>query len=240
MERAEWLKGMRLKLEALYDHLAPAYWVKFGLYENEMHLAYLQKFLDLMPPGSTLLSAACGAGRYDGFLLEAGHSVVGIDQSAGMLARAKERFPEVRYEKIGLQEMDFQETFEGATCIDAMEHIPPEDWPGILSRFREALKPGGVLYLTVVLADPEGLKSAFANATGQGLPVVHGELANQVEEAFKRSLELPAEQAEEADEAAYHFCPSMEQVRAWIEQAELLILEEGAESWYKHFLVRKK
>jgi trans-aconitate methyltransferase len=36
-------------------------------------------------------------------LLEAGHSVVGIDQSAGMLARAREHFPKVRYEKIGLQ-----------------------------------------------------------------------------------------------------------------------------------------
>jgi hypothetical protein len=46
--------------------------------------------------------------RYDGILLEAGHSVVGIDQSAGMLARARERFPAARYEKMGLQEMDFR------------------------------------------------------------------------------------------------------------------------------------
>ena len=99
MERAEWLKQMRDKAEALYDHLLPGYWVKFGLYANETHREYLQKFLGRVAPHSALLSAACGAGRYDGILLKAGHSVAGIDQSAGMLAQAKERFPEVQYER---------------------------------------------------------------------------------------------------------------------------------------------
>ena len=68
-------------------------------------------------------------------LLEAGHSVVGIDQSAGMLARAREHFPEAQYEKISLQEMDFREAFDGIICMDAMEHVCPEDWPGILRKF---------------------------------------------------------------------------------------------------------
>jgi 2-polyprenyl-3-methyl-5-hydroxy-6-metoxy-1,4-benzoquinol methylase len=145
MERAEWLKQMWDKAEALYDHFSLAYWVKFGLYANETHRAYLQKFLGRMAPRSTLLSAACGAGRYDGMLLETGHSVVGIDQSAGMVARAKDRFPEVWYEQVGLQEMDFQAAFEGVICIDAMEHVCPEYRPGILRGFWEALKPGGVL-----------------------------------------------------------------------------------------------
>ena len=148
MERAEWLKQMREMAEALYDHFSPEYWVRFGLYENAAHREYLQKFLERVPPHSSLLSAACGAGRYDGFLFEAGHSVVGLDQSAGMLARAREQFPEIRYEKMGLQEMDFHEVFDGAICMDAMEHIPPEDYPVILRKFQEALKPGAPLNVT--------------------------------------------------------------------------------------------
>jgi SAM-dependent methyltransferase len=240
MERAEWLRQMRDKLEALYDHLSPGYWKKFGLYPNEMHLEYLQKFLERVPPHSHLLSAACGAGRYDGMLLEAGHTVVGVDQSAGMLARAREHFPEVRYVKIGLQEIDFREAFDGVICIDAMEHICPEDWPMILERFRDALKPGGVLYLTVVLAEADGLEKAYERAKAQGLPVVLGELADQVEEAYERTLELPAALADPADEAAYHFCPPLEQVRAWIGQAGLVIEEEGRKSWYAHYLMRKE
>jgi cyclopropane fatty-acyl-phospholipid synthase-like methyltransferase len=239
MERAAWLKEMRDKVEALYDHLAPQYWVKFGLYPNETHQSFLQKFLERVPPHSILLSAACGAGRYDGVLLEAGHSVVGTDQSAGMLARAKERFPAARYEKISLQEMDFKEQFDGAICMDAMEHIPPEDWPGILDNFRAALKPDGVLYLTVVLAEPDDLKTVYERAKKLGLPVVPGEIADEVEKAYERTLEQPVVEADEADEAAYHFCPPLEQVRTWIREAGLVIEAKGTGDWYAHFVVRK-
>jgi hypothetical protein len=136
--------------------------------------------------------------------------------------------------------MDFREAFDGAICIDAMEHVCPEDWPGILRRFQEALKPGGVLYLTVVLAEADELEKAYKRSKGRGLPVVFGELADQVEEAYERTLGLPAVLADPADEAAYHYCPSMEQVRAWIRQAGLVIEEEGTGNWYEHFVVRKR
>ena len=239
MKRDVWLSQMREKVESLYDHLAPGYWVKFGLYPNQTHLSFLRKFLGLVPPGSTLLSAACGAGRYDGLLLEAGHRVVGIDQSVGMLARARERFPAIRYEKMRLQDMDFQGVFEGAICMDAMEHIPPEDWPGILRGFWEALKPGGVFYVTVVLAEGEGLEGAYERAREQGLPVVRGEIADRVEEAYQETLAQLPDVAAEADEAAYHFCPPLDQTRAWIEAAGFVIEAQGEGDWYAHFLVRR-
>ena len=35
----------------------------------------------------------------------------------------------------------------------------------------------------------------------------------------------------------YH--PSLEQVRAWVGQAGLVIEEEGTGNWYEHFVVRK-
>lgn len=93
MERAQWLEKMRRMTEALYDRGSPQYWVTWGFTEDEMHRAYLQKFLERVAqatggkPG-LILSAACGAGRYDGLLLEAGQSVVGTGISAGMLERA--------------------------------------------------------------------------------------------------------------------------------------------------------
>jgi SAM-dependent methyltransferase len=100
MERAEWLKQMQRRAEALYDQFSPRYWVTWGLTADEAHQQYLQKFLKRVVPGGAILSAACGAGRYDGLLLDAGHPVVGIDQSAGVLARAREHFPQVQYEKM--------------------------------------------------------------------------------------------------------------------------------------------
>lgn len=150
MERAEWLKKIRSQAEALYDHVAPVYWVKFGMVPDPTHRQFIEKFLERLGTQSTILDAACGAGRYDGMLLEAGHRVLGIDQSSNMLARAREhfpqeRFPGLRYAKTGLQEMDFQAAFDGVICMDAMEHICPEDWPGIVEGFHKALKPVGVL-----------------------------------------------------------------------------------------------
>lgn len=243
MERAEWLKQMRDKTEALYDQLSPEYWITFGLYANETHQKYLRKFLARVAPGSTLLSAACGAGRYDGLLLEAGHNVVGIDQSAGMLARARERFPGVRYEKLGLQEMDFWEAFDGVVCIDAMEHICPEDWPGIVRGFREALKPGGVLYFTLELPQADEVEEAYERAKGRGLPAVFGEVADGLEEAHEEgamALEEPVLSGDLADTIVYHYYPSLEQVRTWIDQAGLVIEEEGTGDGYGHFVVGRR
>ena len=240
MERAEWLKRMRSNAEAIYDRISPQYWVTFGLDENETHRAYLQKFLGRVAPGGAVLSAACGAGRYDGFLLEAGYSVVGIDQSAGMLARAKEHFPEVRYQKMALQEMHFRETFDGIICMDAMEHICPEDYPGILRGFQEALKPGGVLYFT---ADREeepdfDLDVYYERAKALGLPVVFGEVADEA--AFEQAMEQTDVSDELTDRAVYHYYPPLEKVREWIDQAGLAIEEEGAGSGFHHFVVRKR
>lgn len=238
MERAEWLKQMREKVEKLYDLYAPRYWTELGLQPNETHLEFLKKFLEKISPNGTVLSAACGAGRYDGILLEAGHSVVGIDQSAGMLSRAKEHIPEVRYEKISLQEMPFREEFDGVICVDALEHVFPEDWPGIMRGFRAALKPGGVLYFTVDRGR-DRVEKAYERAKAMGLPVVFGEVADEVEEAYARAV-TSGGKADAEDVAVYHFVPSLEQVREWIGQAGLVIEEEGTGEWYEHFIMRKK
>ena len=249
MERAEWLKMMRAQAEALYDQLAPAYWVKYGLYPDATHRQFIEKLLGQLGAQSAILDAGCGAGRYDGMLLEAGHRVLGIDQSENMLARAREilpqeRFPRLRYVKMGLQEMDFQAEFDAVICIDAMEHICPEDWPGILARFQQALKSGGVLYVTVDAAELGEYREAYERAKAMGLPVVFGEVVDELDAAYAQAtaleaLDSKAISGERLDHAVYHYHPPMEQVRAWLDQAGLAIEEEGIGDDYAHFLARK-
>ena len=254
MERAEWLKRMRSMAETLYDRGAPQYWVTWGFSEDETHQRYLKKFLERVPAG-VILSAACGAGRYDGVLLEAGHSVVGIDQSAGMLRRAREHFPEeqfpkLRYEKVGLQEIAlipaYREAFDGVICMDAMEHICPEDYPGILRGFQGALKPGGRLYFTAdttdtAVGDGVDLQVVYERARGRGMPVVFGEWVDEIEETYAQVMALEgALDGEQSNRAVYHYFPRVEQVREWIDQAGMVIEEEGAGSAWYHFLARKK
>jgi SAM-dependent methyltransferase len=241
MERTEWLKQMREKTRALYDHFAPLYWVKYGMWMSETHVRFLLKFLRRLTPHGTLLSAGCGAGLYDGLLLEARHNVIGIDLSEGMLARARERFPNIQYFKKGLQEIDFQNAFDGVICIDALEHVFPEDWPVIVRGFREALKPGGVLYFTVDVSATDELEEAFEAAKSRGLPVVYGEVAAEVNEVYEKVMAMKFEDVpdELADKAVYHYYPPVAQVRKWLAQENIMIEAEEMGIWYRHFLVRK-
>ncbi len=252
MERAEWLKRMRSLAEALYDHAGPLYWASYGTYPNELHLEYLRKFLAQIPGPGAVLSAGCGAGRYDGYLLDAGHQVTGVDQSTGMLAKAREHFPveqypQLRYEKIGLQEIashpEYHAAFDGVICLDALEHVSPEDYPAILRGLADALKPGGVLYITsepAEGAEPGEVEGAYERAIAQGLPVVYGEIADQVESTWAKIEPIKGYIPDEvSDVAVYHYLPPLKQVQDWVRQAGLVILEEQSGKWYHHILARK-
>ena len=223
MDRTTWLREMRRDCEEQYDtRWAPEYGEKWGLYSNVTHREFLQEFLSLLPENSLILDAACGAGRYLPYLLEKNQSVIGVDQSQGMLARAKEKFPVVSFEKIGLQEIPYREVFDGVICMDAMENVPPEDWPVVLANFHQALKPQGYLYFTAETlenADEQEIKDAFEKAQRAGLPVVFGE--------------VPFEEV-------YHYHPANRQVREWAQQAGFEVIREGnGEIWYYHTFLRK-
>ena len=220
MDRKSWLEEQRRDAEEKYDKLwAPLYGEKWGVYENSTQQEFIHKFLNLLPESGTLLDAACGAGRYMGMLLEKGHTVIGIDQAQGMLDQARTKFPTVQMEKVGLQEMAYQERFDGAICMDALEHVCPEDWLPILQNFHRALKPRGYFYFTVELADEEEVKTAFRQGQELGLPVVYGEWIN---------------------DDVYHYYPSMAQVREWLHQSGFDVVEEVEGDGYYHFVTRKR
>lgn len=222
MDRITWLKEMRRECEQQYDREAPLYDEEGGVYSNIAHQQFIQEFLRLLPQNSRILDAPCGTGRYLPLLLEKGHSIVGIDQSRGMLEHAKAKFPGVQSEKVGLQEMAYREAFDGAICMDAMENVPLEDWPVVLHNFHRALKARGYFYFTVETienADANEIRQAFERAQQAGLPVIYGEYP---------------------DEGVYHYHPTSQQVRDWTQQAGFEILKDGnGEIWYYHILVRK-
>ena len=122
-----------------------------------------------------------------------------------MLARAHEKFPEASVEKVGLQELDYQEVFDGAICMDAMENVFPEDWPIVLSNFERAIKPGAYLYFTVELAAEKDVEQAVTESTQLGFPIIRGEWTQKGE---------------------YHYYPPVEQVKQWLDSAGFTLIEE--------------
>ncbi|MFQ5907650.1 MAG: class I SAM-dependent methyltransferase [Thermoplasmata archaeon] len=223
MDRAEWLAERRATVEQDYTRDAPTYDEGYDP-RTQLHRQFVSRLIETCPDGGTILDAACGTGPYMRMILDAECEVVGVDQSAGMAERARTKHPGVRVEVMGLQEIAFEGAFEGAMCIDAMEHVPPEEWPKVLANLRTALKAGGHLYLTVEeLGDRGELDRIFAEATAAGLPTVHGEDVGD-------------------GTGGYHYYPDREQIRRWLANAGFSLVEEADEridKWgYYHLLVR--
>ncbi len=222
MDRAAWLSERRASVEADYTRDASTYDDGYDPI-TVVHRRFVDRLIEAVQEGGTLLDAPCGTGPYFGMILAAGRQVVGADQSAGMLERAGMKHPDVRLEHIGLQELSFDAEFDAAMCVDAMEHVPPEEWPLVLTNLRRALRQGGHLYLTVEQVDRRRLERAFDEATAGGLPVVFGDRADDAT-------------------GGYHHYPSREQVRRWLDDAQLTVVDEGDEELdgygYHHLLVR--
>ena len=219
MERTAWLKQKRVEAEQRMDKLwSPIYDDNWGAIIAPSHRTMMLKFLSLCAPGGLLLDGACGTGKYWPMILERDLTIYGIDQSRGMLARARKKHPSVQADRVGLQEMNFTAVFDAATCMDAMEYIFPEDWLLVLENFYRALKSGTYFYFTVEIASPEAIAADFAKARGMGLPVVYGE---------------------SAWEPGYHYYPEIERVREWLHQAHFVPVDEATGDSYHHFLVQK-
>jgi SAM-dependent methyltransferase len=221
MDRTPWLADRRRAVEARYTHEVPSYDDGYDP-ATPMHRRSVERLIDACSEG-TVLDAACGTAPYAGMVLDAGLGYVGADQSAGMLEAAPAKWPSARFERVGLQELPFLEAFDGIMCVDAMENVPPDDWPRVLAAFRTALRPNGLVYLTVEEIDRTEIDQAFTKATADGLPAVLGEKL-------------------EGDTAGYHYYPPREKVAAWLVGAGFEVVDEEDE-WldtdgYHHMLVR--
>lgn len=107
--------------------------------------------------------------------------------------------------------------------VDAMENIPPEDWPLVLANLARSVVGGAHLYLTVEEIDDGEIDAAFEHATQLGWPAVRGEVV-------------------EGDTAGYHYYPGRDRVRGWIADLPATIVDEATDHEdgfsYWHLLVR--
>ncbi|HUP54283.1 MAG TPA: class I SAM-dependent methyltransferase [Methylomirabilota bacterium] len=220
--REAWLRERRAAVQAQYDDESLDYDAQ--PYPATSHQRFVRRLVATCPAGGIVLDAPCGTGRYFAVVRAAGCSVVGVDQSAGMLEQARAKGLATRLEHIGLQELAFDAEFDGSMTIDAMENIPPEEWPLVLANLHRAVRPGGHLYVTVETVDDADIDAALAQNAAKGLPAVRGEII-------------------EGDTAGYHFYPGREQVVRWLGAAGLQVVDEGfdqEDGWgYWHLLLRR-
>ena len=207
MDRVRWLAERRRAVEADYDNEASSYNSDGGDYPTPLHRSFIDRLLETTPEAGLVLDAACGTGKWFAPVVDAGRRVVGIDQSPGMVAHARAKQLAERVEQIGLQELRFQAEFDAAMVVDAMENVPPDDWPLVVEGIARALKPGGHLFLTLEEQSDAVVDEAHRHLTAAGHPVVRGEII-------------------EGDVAGYHFYPGRASALAWLADAGFVLVAE--------------
>ena len=99
--------------------------------------------LDRLPRGIAL-DAACGTGRHTAYLASLGHTVIGVDSSAAMLERARERVPGGEFHEADLHDLPLPDDHvDLVLCALALMHVP--DLEPVLAEFVRVLRPGGDL-----------------------------------------------------------------------------------------------
>jgi hypothetical protein len=211
-QRRRFLDERREICRRRFDTLhAPVYDERWGAYINPTHERCVRSLVSGLPHRAVVLDTACGTGKYWPMLLAAGCTVVGADQSQAMLEVAHAKHPEVVTYRVALQELDLT-GFDAVLCIDALENVGPEDWPGVVRRLHAAARPGGSAYVTVELLDvEEDTESDAADA-----PLVAGEVLS---------------------DGAYHYYPDPDEAARLLREGGFRVEGRTEGDGYAHFLL---
>lgn len=103
-------------------------------------------------PIGVALDAACGTGRHSEYLASLGHLVIGVDDSPGMLAKARAKVPGGEFHHGDLHRLPVaDDQVDLVVCTLALTHI--RHLAPVLAEFARVLRPGGHL----VISDVRGL-----------------------------------------------------------------------------------
>jgi SAM-dependent methyltransferase len=115
----------------------------------------LKGFLELLPPGGSILELGCGAGNHSSVMLADGFKVRATDGSPEMAAIASRRLGQ-SVDAMRFDELDAREAYDGVWASACLLHVPRDELTGILERIRRALKPDGVFYASFKIGEGDG------------------------------------------------------------------------------------
>jgi cyclopropane fatty-acyl-phospholipid synthase-like methyltransferase len=141
-----------------YDRVADAY----AALEGELEwprLRRLRELLELLPKRARVLDLGCGSGvPATRALVDAGHTVVGVDVSREQAERARRYVPEAQIVEASALELELEaESLDAVVAFYVIDHLPREEHGTLLASIRSWLRPGGWLLLTFDTADHPGV-----------------------------------------------------------------------------------
>jgi SAM-dependent methyltransferase len=116
---------------------------------------FLRPFLARLQPGSRILELGCGAGRDAQAMIAAGHDVDPTDGIPEIALQAELTLGRpVRVMRF--EDLKDCTRYDAVWANASLLHVPRGALPGVLSRIRSALKPGGLHFATYKSGSGEG------------------------------------------------------------------------------------
>lgn len=156
-------------IASLYDRLASRY--DRDRDRTLFERAWLDRFLQHVPDGGTVLDVGCGMGEPIGrYVLSRGYRVVGCDSSPSLIALCRERFPDAEWLVTDMRELEPGRRFDGIIAWDSFFHLSMDDQRAMIGRFADHANPGAPLLFT------SGQEAGEAIGVYHGEPLYHASL----------------------------------------------------------------
>jgi SAM-dependent methyltransferase len=156
---------------ALYERHAHAWDADRGS-ELVVERAWLDRFLGLLPPGTSVLDLGCGSGQpIARHLIARKFHVLGVDSSATLIALCRQRFPEHEWLMADMRTLSLNRQFQGIIAWDSFFHLSHEHQRRMFAIFQAHACAGTALMFT------SGPRHGEAIGSYQGERLYHASLA---------------------------------------------------------------
>jgi ubiquinone/menaquinone biosynthesis C-methylase UbiE len=148
-----------------YDQIAPHY-AQRQADRDRSFPDLMDAFTARLPERARLADLGCGPAHDGARFAAAGHHVVGLDRSSGMLAIAA-RALQGRVLRADLRGLPLAAaSLDGIWCSASLLHVPQEQTVTVLREMRRVLRPSGALALITALGEGSALEPVpYAPAT---------------------------------------------------------------------------
>lgn len=147
-----------------YDTVAEHYAEAFAndLLALPLDRKVLDKVVQLIPAGESVLDLGCGPGQVGQYLAERGLLVVGMDLAQQMLQVARRRIGIGRIACADMRSMPFRSgAFSGVAAYYSIHNLPRPSLPTAFAEIHRILKPSGWFVAATHLGDGEVYSNEF-------------------------------------------------------------------------------
>ncbi|MEW2118643.1 class I SAM-dependent methyltransferase [Streptomyces sp. NPDC005474] len=149
------------------------------------HRSALEWLIERLPPTARTLDVGSGTGRPTAAaLVEAGHTVLGVDVSPVMVELAARQVPEAEFRRADIRDLPLDaDSLDGVCVFFSLLQMTRAEQSALVRRLTLALKPGGHLVLATVPADVEDVEVVFMGRPVRATSFAEDDFTGMAEDA---------------------------------------------------------